>query len=89
MSVIIFRIPRQFCSAKSDGCGIVGTAGLNVPMFIALRRFALLCTLILERVMMHKSHDKATAGSVAVMIVGKMLFKLPTGILNPSSLSRC
>ena len=86
MSVIMFRIPRQSCSTKSDGCDVAGTAGLNVPMFIALRRFALLCTLILERVMMHKSHDKATAGSVAVMIVGKMLCKLPTGILSPGSL---
>ena len=49
---------------------VTGTAGLNVPMFIALRRFTLLCTIILERVMMNKRHDRSTLGAVAVMIGG-------------------
>ena len=47
-----------------------GTAGLNVPMFIALRRFTLLCTIVLERVMMNKRHDRSTLGAVGVMIGG-------------------
>jgi hypothetical protein len=47
-----------------------GTGGLNVPMFIALRRFTLLCTIVLERLMYHKQHDKATYGAVAMMIGG-------------------
>ena len=51
---------------------VTGTAGLNVPMFIALRRFTLLCTIILERVMMNKRHDRSTLGAVAVMIGGAL-----------------
>lgn len=47
-----------------------GTGGLNVPMFIALRRFTLLCTIVLERVMMAKRHDRSTIGAVGIMIVG-------------------
>lgn len=47
-----------------------GTADLNVPMFIALRRFTLLCTVILERSMLHKQHDRATMGAVGLMIGG-------------------
>ena len=41
-----------------------------MPMFIALRRFTLLCTIVLERFMLKKSHDNATIGAVAVMIGG-------------------
>ena len=48
-----------------------GTAGLNVPMFIALRRFTLLCTIVLERFMMGKKHDRFTIGAVGVMIGGE------------------
>ena len=44
---------------------------MNVPMFIALRRMTLLCTIVLERTMMNKRHDRATIGSVAVMIGGE------------------
>ena len=47
-----------------------GTAGLNVPMFIALRRFTLLCTIVLERVLLHKTHDRSTWGAVGIMIGG-------------------
>jgi hypothetical protein len=39
-------------------------------MFIALRRFTLLCTIVLERVMMAKRHDRSTLGAVAIMIGG-------------------
>jgi len=47
-----------------------GTGGLNVPMFIALRRFTLLCTILLERFMYHKKHDPSTYGAVTTMIAG-------------------
>ena len=50
-----------------------GTADLNVPMFIALRRFTLVCTIVLERSLMHKQHDRATIGAVALMIGGQFL----------------
>jgi len=55
------------------GAARAGTAGLNVPMFIALRRFTLLCTIVLERVMMAKRHDPSTLGAVAIMIGGASL----------------
>ena len=45
-------------------------------MFIALRRFTLVCTIVLERSLMHKQHDRATLGAVALMIGGKA-FLLP------------
>ena len=54
-----------------------GTADLNVPMFIALRRFTLVCTIVLERSLMHKQHDRATIGAVALMIGGKALLSYP------------
>ncbi|DBA68247.1 hypothetical protein WJX79_002261 [Trebouxia sp. C0005] len=53
--------------------GLVGTADLNVPMFIALRRFTLVCTIVLERSLMHKQHDRATIGAVALMIGGAVV----------------
>ena len=39
-------------------------------MFIALRRFTLLCTIMLERFMYHKKHDPSTYGAVTTMILG-------------------
>ena len=39
-------------------------------MFIALRRFTLVCTIVLERVMLNKMHDKSTVGAIAVMVGG-------------------
>ncbi|KAK9820998.1 hypothetical protein WJX81_006546 [Elliptochloris bilobata] len=63
-------LPLALVNVLNVVCGLVGTAGLNVPMFIALRRFTLLCTIVLERVMMNKRHDRSTLGAVAVMIGG-------------------
>lgn len=47
-----------------------GTAGLNVPMFIALRRFTLLFTILLERYWLKKSHDWPTLSAMGIMIGG-------------------
>lgn len=58
----------------NDGHHCAGTGGLNVPMFIALRRFTLFCTIILERFMMQKKHDRSTLGAVGVMIGGTANF---------------
>lgn len=62
-------------SASSMLC-VTGTADLNVPMFIALRRFTLVCTIVLERSLMHKQHDRATLGAVALMIGGAAALSL-------------
>ncbi len=48
-----------------------GTAGLNVPMFIALRRFTLLFTILLERFWLKKSHDWPTLSAMGIMIGGE------------------
>ena len=42
-------------------------------MFIALRRFTLVCTIVLERCMLNKVHDKATVGAIAIMVGGACL----------------
>ncbi len=56
---------------------VAGTGGLNVPMFIALRRFTLLCTIVLERIMYHKKHDPSTYGAITTMIAGTDLRARP------------
>lgn len=65
-------MPKSF----ADSMSTAGTADLNVPMFIALRRFTLVCTIVMERSLMHKQHDRATIGAVALMIGGKFVDSL-------------
>ncbi|KAK9808798.1 hypothetical protein WJX72_003877 [[Myrmecia] bisecta] len=73
LALIKSTLPLAAVNVLNVVCGLIGTGGLNVPMFIALRRFTLMCTIILERVMMKKQHDRGTLGSVAVMIIGAMI----------------
>lgn len=42
-----------------------------MPMFIALRRFTLLFTILLERYWLKKSHDWPTLSAMGIMIGGK------------------
>lgn len=56
--------------------GLMGTGGLSVPMFIALRRFTLLCTVVLEFVMFRRIQDRGTYAAVAIMIAGAVLAAL-------------
>jgi len=53
--------------------GLVSTGGLSVPMFIALRRFSLLITLILEKTVYSKKHDFTTNVTTFVMLLGAVL----------------
>ena len=39
-------------------------------MFIALRRFTLITTMLLERIMYKRKHDRSTYGAVGTMILG-------------------
>lgn len=57
---------------KFEFRAITGTGGLSMPMFIALRRFTLLCTMVLEFIIFRKVQDRATLAAVAVMIAGTM-----------------
>ena len=56
--------------------GLVGTGGLNVPMFIALRRFTLLFTILLERFWLKKTHDWPTLSAMGIMIGGALIAAL-------------
>ena len=64
--------------------GLVGTGGLNVPMFIALRRFTLLFTILLERYWLKKTHDWPTLSAMGIMIGGAMVAAATDLTFNPS-----
>ncbi|CAD7699717.1 unnamed protein product [Ostreobium quekettii] len=53
--------------------GLIGTGGLNVPMFIVLRRFTLLLTLGFERWLYKKKHTSTTLVTVGIMISGALI----------------
>lgn len=65
--------PLAMVNVLNVVCGLVGTGGLNVPMFIALRRFTLLFTILLERFWLKKTHDWATLGAMCLMIGGALI----------------
>jgi solute carrier family 35 protein len=67
--------------------GLVGTGGLNVPMFIALRRFTLLFTILLERYWLKKSHDWPTLSAMGIMIGGALVAAATDLTFNPSGYS--
>lgn len=64
--------------------GLVGTGGLNVPMFIALRRFTLLFTILLERYWLKKTHDWPTLSAMGIMIGGALIAAATDLTFNPS-----
>lgn len=66
-------LPLAVVNVLNVVCGLIGTAGLNVPMFIALRRFTLLFTILLERYWLKKSHDWPTLGAMGIMIGGAIM----------------
>eukprot|EP00887_Chlorella_sp_A99_P000588 scaffold17.g588.t1 len=65
--------PLAMVNVLNVVCGLIGTAGLNVPMFIALRRFTLLFTVLLERYWLRKSHDWPTLSAMGIMIGGALV----------------
>lgn len=64
-------------------CGLIGTGGLNVPMFIALRRFTLLFTILLERFWLKKTHDLPTLSAMGIMIGGAFIAALTDLSFSP------
>ncbi|PSC73804.1 UDP-N-acetylglucosamine UDP-glucose GDP-mannose transporter [Micractinium conductrix] len=75
--------PLAMVNVLNVVCGLIGTAGLNVPMFIALRRFTLLFTILLERFWLKKSHDWPTLSAVGVMISGALIAAATDLSFNP------
>lgn len=78
MSLQIFKnvFPLAVINVLNVVCGLVGTGGLNVPMFIALRRFTLLFTILLERFWLNKVHDWPTLAAMGIMIGGALIAAL-------------
>ena len=64
-------LPLALVQATNLAAGLKGTAGLSLPMFIALRRFTLLFTVIIERFWLTKRHDWPTLCAVALMVSGE------------------
>jgi len=53
--------------------GLLGTQGLSLPMLTALRRFSILLTLILERLILAKKHENKIVHCVLVMVTGSLI----------------
>ncbi|KAL4440081.1 hypothetical protein ABPG75_003082 [Micractinium tetrahymenae] len=75
--------PLAMVNVMNVVCGLIGTAGLNVPMFIALRRFTLLFTILLERYWLKKSHDWPTLSAMGIMIGGALMAAATDLSFNP------
>lgn len=52
---------------------LLGTQGLSLPMMTALRRFSILLTMVLERLILGKSHEGPIVVSVFVMLFGSIV----------------
>ena len=65
-------MPLAAVNALNVVSGLIGTGGLNVPMFIVLRRFTMVFTLAIESYCGIK-HDWQVLLAVAIMIVGAIL----------------
>eukprot|EP00884_Botryococcus_braunii_P020246 jgi/Botrbrau1/6905/Bobra.67_3s0024.1 len=72
-SAAISVLPLAVINAGNCMFGLIGTAGLNVPMFIALRRFTLIFTIVLDYLLFRKAYDFITISSVSVMVGGALL----------------
>ena len=56
--------------------GLFGTGDLSVPMFIVLRRFTMVITIVIERSYFSTSHDWQVLSSVGVMVGGALVAAL-------------
>lgn len=83
MSLVKQLAPLAMVNVMNVVCGLIGTAGLNVPMFIALRRFTLLFTILLERYWLKKSHDWPTLSAMGIMIGGALMAAATDLSFNP------
>ncbi len=85
LSMSLFRslAPLAMINVLNVIFGLIGTGGLNVPMFIALRRFTLLFTILLERFWLKKTHDLPTLGAMGIMIGGALIAALTDLSFSP------
>mmetsp|Transcript_9728 Transcript_9728/g.59069 ORF Transcript_9728/g.59069 Transcript_9728/m.59069 type:complete len:284 (+) Transcript_9728:196-1047(+) len=66
-------LPLSIVNLFSISAGFMGTQGLNIPMFVALRRFTILFTVIVEYLMFRKRQSVPTLSAVAIMISGALI----------------
>jgi len=53
--------------------GMVGTQQINIPMFVALRRFTMVFTISLEYILLRKIQPMQTVGAVVLMVGGALV----------------
>ena len=63
-------VPLGLVNCANIVSGLFGTGGLSVPMFIVLRRFTMVITVAIERLVYKQSHDWQVPAAIAVMIAG-------------------
>lgn len=66
-------LPLSIVNLFSISAGFMGTQGLNIPMFVALRRFTILFTVIVEYLLFRKRQSVPTLSAVAIMISGALI----------------
>lgn len=66
-------LPLSIVNLFSISAGFMGTQGLNIPMFVALRRFTILFTVIVEYLMFRRRQSVPTLSAVAIMISGALI----------------
>lgn len=67
----IFPLPLMFFGNTVSGLG--ATAKLNMPMFVLLRRFSIVMTMLLEMWMLQKSFSSLVKWSVVWMVAGALI----------------
>lgn len=83
MDLLRSLAPLSMINVLNVVSGLVGTGGLNVPMFIALRRFTLLFTILLERYWLKRTHDWPTLSAMGIMIGGALVAAVTDLSYNP------
>eukprot|EP00894_Picocystis_sp_ML_P001129 jgi/Pico_ML_1/51646/g224.t1 len=66
-------LPLSIVNLFSISAGFMGTQGLNIPMFVALRRFTILFTVIVEFLMFSRKQSAPTLSAVGIMISGALI----------------
>lgn len=66
-------LPLGLINATNIVAGLFGTGDLSVPMFIVLRRFTMVFTIILERLVCSQTHEWQVLAAVSTMISGALV----------------
>eukprot|EP01013_Petalomonas_cantuscygni_P021595 TRINITY_DN409_c0_g1_i3.p1 TRINITY_DN409_c0_g1~~TRINITY_DN409_c0_g1_i3.p1 ORF type:complete len:479 (+),score=132.46 TRINITY_DN409_c0_g1_i3:115-1551(+) len=66
-----FPVPLLFTLNNLTALG--GMQHLNLPMFVVLRRFSILMTMVAERFVLGKRHSPSTQASVFLMLAGALV----------------